>query len=101
MAIPEINEAQATALTEMVQGLGAVSMPVPDATLDSYAKYNSLQDELCDLNQLVILGLLKDITSDCGDKLATMYSMSNRHFRIFEVTQISRYMFDGTERKVQ
>jgi hypothetical protein len=101
MAIPEINQYQVDALTEMSTGMGATSLPVPDTKADTYEKYNILIRELCDLNQLVILGLLKDITKDCGDKLATMYAMSNRHFRIFEITETGRLMFDGVERTKQ
>jgi hypothetical protein len=101
MAIPQINSEQVSALTGMATGYGAISVVVPDAKLDGYDKYNTLTAELCDLNQLVILGLLKDITDQCGDKLATMYAMSNRHFRIFEITEVGRKMFDGINRSIQ
>jgi hypothetical protein len=99
--IPQVNQYQVDALIEMSTGMGATSIPVPDVKADSYEKYNSLASELCDLNQLVILGLLKDITDQCGDKLATMFAMSNRLFRIFEITHTGRLMFDGQERKIQ
>lgn len=99
--IPTVNQYQVDAMVEMATGMGATSLPVPDVKADSYEKYNALTAELCDLNQLVILGLLKDITKDCGDKLATMYAMSSRQFRIFEITEIGRKMFDGVERRAQ
>jgi hypothetical protein len=101
MAFPQINEEQVSALTGMSTGLGAISVAVPDMKKDSYESYNLMTAELCDLNQLVILGLLKEITDQCGDKLATMYAMSNRHFRIFEITEIGRKLFDGVERTIQ
>ena len=101
MAIPQINAEQVAALVEMATGVGAISIVVPDATLDTFDKYNILTAELCDLNQLVILGLLEEITDQCGDKLATMYAMTQRRFRVFEITKTGRMMFDGVERKVQ
>lgn len=101
MAIPQINAEQESALLEMVAGMGAISVVVPDTKQDNYEKYNLLSAELCDLNQLVILGLIKDITEQCGDKLATMFALSNRLFRIFEITHTGRLMFDGQERSIQ
>lgn len=101
MATPQINQDQVDALTGMATGLGAISVAVPDMKKDSYESYNLMTSEICDLNQLVILGLVKEITDQCSDKLATMYAMSQRNFRVFEITDIGRRMFDGVERKIQ
>ena len=101
MAIPQINAEQVAALTEMAAGAGAISVMVPDTQKDNYEKYNLLTAELCDLNQLVILGLLKDISADCGEKLATMYGISGRMWRVYQITDIGRKLFDGVERKIQ
>lgn len=100
MAIPEINQSQVETLVEMAtNGLGAFSAPVPDIKTDNYETYNKMSGEMCDHNQLVILGLIKEITDQCGDKLATMYAMSGRQFRIFEITEIGKAMFSGHEHK--
>ena len=101
MSFPQINQDQVDALTGMATGLGAVSVAVPDVKKDSYEDYNLMTAELCDLAQLVILGLLKEVTDQCSDKLATMYAMSQRNFRVFEITDIGRRMFDGVERRIQ
>ena len=101
MSFPQINQDQVDALTGMATGLGAISVAVPDMKKDSYESYNLMTSEICDLNQLVILGLVKEITDQCSDKLATMYAMSQRNFRVFEITDIGRKMFDGVERKIQ
>ena len=101
MSFPQINQDQVAALTGMATGLGAISVAVPDMKKDSYESYNLMTSEICDLNQLVILGLVKEITDQCGDKLATMYAMSSRQFRVFEITDIGRKLFDGVERKIQ
>lgn len=101
MPFPQINTEQVAALTEMATGDGAISVLVPDTQKDSYTKYNLLTAELCDLNQLVILGLLKEITEECSDKLAEMFAKVHRMFRVFEITDIGRKMFDGVERKIQ
>ena len=101
MAFPQINTEQVSALTEMATGDGAISVLVPDTQKDSYTKYNLLTAELCDLNQLVIMGLLKEITDECSDKLAEMFSQCHRLFRVFEITEIGKKMFDGVERTKQ
>jgi hypothetical protein len=49
----------------------------------------------------VILGLLKEITDECSEKLAEMFAKVHRLFRVFEITEIGRKMFDGVERKIQ
>ena len=101
MSFPQINAEQEAALTEMAAGSGAISVMLPDAQKDNYEKYNLLSAELCDLNQLIILGLLKDISADCGEKLATMYGISGRMWRVYQITDIGRKLFDGVERKIQ
>jgi hypothetical protein len=101
VSFPQINQDQVDALTGMATGLGAISVAVPDMKKDSYESYNLMTSEICDLNQLVILGLLKEVTDQCSDKLATMYAMSQRNFRVFEITDIGRRMFDGVERRIQ
>lgn len=101
MTIPQINTEQMDAMVGMATGLGAISVVVPDAKQDTYERYKLLTAELCDLTQLMILGLLKEITDQCSEKLATMYAMSNRNFRIFEITTIGRTLFDGVQRRIQ
>ena len=101
MAFPQINAEQVAALTEMAIGDGAISVIVPDTKKDSYKTYSLVTAELCDLNQLVIMGLLKEITDECGDKLAEIFSKVHRLFRVFEITEIGKKMFDGVERKIQ
>lgn len=101
MSFPQINAEQVAALTEMATGDGAISVLVPDTKKDNYEKCNLLTTELCDLQQLVILGLLKEITDECSEKLAEMFAKVHRLFRIFEITEIGRKLFDGVERKIQ
>jgi hypothetical protein len=83
--------------------LGAFSQAVPDPKLDLAANYEAAMDAIRENEQLVILGLLKEITDTpaCKEKLVTMFGMTGRLFRIFEVTDIARKMFDGIERTVQ
>jgi hypothetical protein len=95
MTFPQINAEQVTAMTDMAEGEGAISVVVPDVKQDTYENYNLIQNELCDLNQLVILGLLKDITGECTEKLDKMYTLTKRQFRVFEITQIGQKMFEN------
>jgi len=101
--IPEITAQQVVLLTEMVQGLGAFSQAVPDSKVDSAADYENMMDSVRDNEQLVILGLIKEITDEqtTKEKLATMFAMTGRLFRVYQVTDITRKLFDGVERKVQ
>jgi hypothetical protein len=103
MAIPSITAKQVVLLTEKVQGIGAFSQAVPDPKLDAANIYEPAMEELRETEQLVILGLLKEITDEpaCKDKLVTLYAMTSRLFRIFEVTDISRRLFDGVQRTIQ
>ena len=103
MAIPEITAQQVALLTEMVQGLGAFSQAIPDPKLDNVKTYTDAMECLRDTEQLVILGLFKEITDEavCKDKLVTLFAMTGRLFRIFEVTDITRQLFDGVDRTVQ
>jgi hypothetical protein len=103
MAIPEITAQQVALLIEMVQGLGAFSQATPDPKLDSAKDYEAAMEIVRDNEQLVILGLLKEITDTptCKEKLVTMFAMTGRLFRIFEVTDITRRLFDGVNRTIQ
>jgi hypothetical protein len=95
MALPQINEKQLALLISMVEGLGAFSSVVPDPKLDSAESYTIMMEELCDTQQLVIMGLLKEITDDkeVKEKLVNMYSMTGRLFRIFQITDVGVKMF--------
>lgn len=101
MAIPQLNASQVTTLKDMSNGLGAFSQAVPDQKKDLAADYEAAMEVVRDNEQLVILGLIKDITEQCGDKLATMYAMTDRLFRVYEITDIGRRMFIGPDRTVQ
>ena len=103
MSIPELTAQQVALLTEIVQGLGAFSQAVPDPKLDSAKTYEDAMEVLRENEQLIILGLLKEITDDpiCKDKLVTLFAMTGRLFRVYEVTDITRKLFDGVERTVQ
>jgi hypothetical protein len=104
MGIPQLNPEQVNTLTEMsTNGLGAFSQAVPDAKFDSAADYEKEMEMVRDTEQLVILGLIKEITdeSTTKDKLVTMFAMSGRLFRVFQITDIGKRMFDGVKRTIQ
>lgn len=92
MGIPQINEEQVRDLQNMCGPITAFSQVVPEEKLDG-PNYAVFMDKTRDTEQLVILELVKEITDSCGDKLAEIYSMTNRRFRVFEITDIGRAMF--------
>lgn len=97
MNIPQINEEQIKDLKAMCGAIDAFSQVVPSQDADG-PNYEPFMEKVRDTEQLVILGLIKEITDDCGEKLANIYAMTNRMFRVFQITDIGRAMF-GTERK--
>jgi hypothetical protein len=90
--IPQLNAEQVQDLKNMCGPIDAFSQVVPNEIADgpSYARY---MEKVRDTEQLVILGLIKDITDDCGDKLASIYAMTNRMFRVYQITDTGRLMF--------
>lgn len=98
MFIPQINEEQVQTLKNMCGPISAFSQVVPDEKLDG-SNYQGFMNGVLDTNQLVILGLVREISDDCKEKLANIYSMTNRLFRVFEITDIGRAMFGAPERK--
>jgi hypothetical protein len=101
MSIPTINAEQVTLLENMANGLGAFSQAVPEEAKDGKECYEASMAIVRDNEQLVILGLIKEITDQCGDKLATMFAMTSRLFRVYELTEVGKAMFGGPERKIQ
>lgn len=96
MGIPQINQEQVNTMTEMATGLGAFSQAVPDAKLDMAADYEAAMNAVRDTEQLLILGLIKEITDEkeTKDRLVTMFSMTGRLFRVFQITDIGKRMFE-------
>jgi hypothetical protein len=92
MSIPQINKEQIQTLMGMVGPIDAFSQVVPSKDADGDS-YEGIMESVRDTEQLVILGLIKEITDDCGDKLANIYAMTNRMFRVFQITDIGRAMF--------
>jgi hypothetical protein len=103
VSIPQLNAEQVALLTSMANGLGVFSQVIPDTKLESYKDYTEAMEVVRDNEQLVILGLLKEITDepDTKEKLINVYAMTHRMWRVYEITEIGRKLFDGVERKIQ
>ena len=99
MSFPQLNASQVTLLTDMANGVGAFSHVVPDPKLDTKQDYDKYMEDIRDEEQLVILGLIKEITDQCGDKLAQMFAMTNRMFRVYQITEVGQKMFQGVEQR--
>ena len=99
MSFPQLNKSQVTTLADMANGVGAFSQAVPDPKKDLAADYEAAMEVVRDNEQLVILGLIKDITDQCGDKLAVMFSMTDRLFRVYQITEVGQSMFQGVEQR--
>ena len=84
---------------DLANGMGAFSQAIPDKLFDSAEDYEAAMDTVRDNEQMVILGLIKEITADCGDKLAVMHSMTNRQFRVFQITDTGTKMFEGSDKR--
>ena len=103
VSIPQLNAEQVALLTSMATGVGAFSQVIPDAKLESYKDYTEAMEVVRDNEQLVILGLIKEITDEeaIKEKMANIYAMTSRLWRVYEITAIGKAMFDGIERRIQ
>jgi len=98
MTIPQINEEQVQTLKDMCGSITCFSQVIPNEKEDG-TNYPIFMEKTRDTEQLVILGLIKEITDQCGDKLANIYAMTNRMFRVFEITDVGHAMFGPPDRK--
>ena len=99
MTIPEVNTDQVLVLQSMCGTIPAISQCVPDRTKDG-ALYEEGMEKLRDTEQLVILGLLKEISNENSMQLAEVFSMTGRLFRVFEITAMGKALFSGEERTI-
>jgi hypothetical protein len=99
--IPEINNAQLVTLREMVEGTNAFSQLVPDAAKDSAGDLAKWTQGAAETQQLVDLGLIVETTEQCSDQISRVFLQTNRLFRVFESTDITKQMFKDTNRTVQ
>ena len=83
MGIPQINESQVEAMESLCVGLDAFTMVVPEEALDGTILYNAAMEQVRDLEQLVILGLIKDITKDQSYKVAQMFAQTKNAWRAY------------------
>lgn len=99
MAIPQLNEEQVKDLHNMCGPINAFSQVVPEEKEDG-TNYEVFMNKVRDTEQLVILGLIREITKDCSEKLANIYAMTSRMFRVFEITDMGRAMFSKIDRTI-
>ena len=94
MTISQISEEQERALEEMCGPINVFSQIVPekDKDGDRDEEWVKLTNET---EQLVILGLLTEITDDHKQRLAEVFIETNRHYRVFEITPVGKAMFGG------
>jgi hypothetical protein len=97
MSFPQLNQSQVATLSEMSNGTGAFVQAVPDPKKDLAATYIEAMEAVRDNEQLVILGLIKEITDQCGEKLSEMYAATGHLARVFQITEIGQKMFEGSK----
>jgi len=104
MTTPEVNAAQMKALEDLSHqgGDDAFFFIVPEELKDGTALYLAKMDELRDINQLVILGLLEDISEQGTQKVAEFFVKTGRAMRFYKITAMGKAMFsDHGKRRVQ
>jgi len=100
MAIPDINADQVLVLQSMCGPVGAISQCIPDEAKDGKEFYEQGMEKLRDTEQLVILGLIKEVSEANSMKLAEIFSMTGRMFRVFEITEIGKAMFSDHSKTI-
>ena len=99
MAIPTITQDQVDLLESMASGLGAFSMATPEEAKDGKEAYEAAMETVRDNEQLLIMGLIREITEAQMDKIATLFSMTERQFRVYEITDTGRKMFTNAGKR--
>jgi hypothetical protein len=94
--IPEITQSQAQAMRDMVNQLGAFSQIVPEEEKDG-TNYPTFMAKTLETQELVDLGLVREITADHNAKMAETYVQTGRHFRVYEITDIGSMLFSDIE----
>lgn len=99
MGIPEINEAQVLLMT-LANTTGVISVVIPEEKKDNPEVYKTEMERMRNLEQLVIIGALEDITDQCSERILKLLNATGRIFKVYEVTDIGVLMFDTQERPI-
>lgn len=99
MGIPQINESQVEAMESLCVGLDAFTFVIPEEEKDGPVLYKAAMEQLLDLGQLVILGLLKDISKEQSYKVAQLFVETKRVANIYQITKVGRQMFEGLAKR--
>ena len=100
MVFPQLNEEQVRDLRNMCGPIDAFSQIIPNEQADGN-NYERFMEKVRDTEQLAILGLIAEITDQCGEKIANIYATTNRMFRVFQITDVGKAMFGEPDRTVQ
>jgi hypothetical protein len=98
MGIPTLKESQVKTLRDTCAEFGAFSQVVPEEKLDG-DEFEAAMEELRDTEQMLILGLIREITNEHTDKIARLLSMTGRQWRIFQMTDVGTVMFSKEDGK--
>ena len=96
MGIPEMSESQLKLIVAVCLNpeMSVFSQSAP-ADSDPLALQAALSQGEMDVNRLVALNLLKDITADHLERVEKTNVESGRTWRVFEVTALARAMFQA------
>jgi len=98
VGIPELKASQVKTLRDTCAEFGAFSQVVPEEKLDG-PEFNEAMEEIRNTEQLLILGLIKEITEEHKEKVGRLLSITGRQFRIFQMTDIGTVMFTKEDNK--
>jgi hypothetical protein len=94
MIHPEITEQQVALIREMcdVPGMDVFSQAAPIPSDPLQESIQALQGAR-DVDHLIELGFVKEITADHQDKLQEMQEKTGRTWRIYQIQPLGRAMF--------
>jgi hypothetical protein len=98
MGIPELKATQVKTLRDTCAEFGAFSQVVPEEKLDG-TEFNEAMEQLRDTEQMLILGLIKEITEEHAEKVGRLLSITGRQWRIFQMTPMGLAMFSKEDGK--
>jgi len=99
MAIPTLKASQVKTLEDACQQTGSFAQVEPVESLDG-TLFDAAMEELRDTEQMLILGLIKEITKEQGEKVGKLLCMTGRTYRVFQLTAVGCAMFSTADGKV-
>jgi hypothetical protein len=97
--IPSISKSQMKIISHAVLGMETFYALVPSVERDSPADYTAFTKTHEEIDNLIGMGLLENITEGSQELLKTLESTYDRTVRVLRVTEMGKAMFSANTAK--